>query len=348
MSFPAPIHLPLLDADHVWIGVQAPNLPMEKLRHAGFEHVEPGFATMQSAQPWHAHWAHIEQALVEASCANAAQIAVIPADHRPTPQEFYEQFRSLDDIKAMVASLWLGRAIQEDRLICHFQSISQADGRVYGYEALARAQGNDGSIIDGLSIITASRALNWEYRIDRYLLHKAIECYMKGGLSGKLFLNFFPGFIHRPEIYLNGVAQDIAHYGLPPERIVLDLTRSGLQRNREHLKSIADYCRSQRYSIALDDITDRATAEDLMRYLSPQYIKLDRHFARDMTTAEGQQAVAGIVAEASHLGVQVIAEGIETTGMLSTMQQSGIELFQGYYFGAPEAALVANTTHASA
>src|SRR5256885_879724 len=78
----------------------------------------------------------------------------------------------------------------------------------------------DGSILAGDKIIPASKALGIEHMIDRHLQVQAIKTFVSSAFNGFLFVNFFPGFIHRPSVYLEGLSETVKSFGVVPKHIV--------------------------------------------------------------------------------------------------------------------------------
>ena len=71
--------------------------------------------------------------------------------------------------------------------------------------------------------------------------------------------------------------------------------------------------------------------------LRPDIIKLDREMIRLATSKNESSMLAGIVSHAKALGIQVLAEGVETEDEFRLAQQLGVDLIQGWYFGRASA-----------
>jgi EAL domain-containing protein (putative c-di-GMP-specific phosphodiesterase class I) len=331
-----PRHLPYHTSETYYIILKGqPRLT--GLENIGFTIDHHGFYRCAVPGNWQKIWERTEQLLAASGInENSYYAAVIAAEPALTREDIEAQLRLLAEISARSRALWLGEALLEDRIQCFLQPIVDREGTLFGHEAFARCLMEDGRLIDGLQIITASRVLHIEYRVDRLLHQKAIEAFMASGERGRLFINFLPGFIHRPEVYLDRLAQEVKHYGVTPGDLVLDLTESELQKNIDHLRSIATYCREKGYGIALDDIRLTEQSEKLMRALKPDFIKLEQTLSQQMLA----QRADSIVSLAHAMDIRVIGEGVETKAMYEMMLDLGVDLFQGYHIGPPAPASI--------
>lgn len=155
-------------------------------------------------------------------------------------------------------------------------------------------------------------------------------------LSGFLFINFIPGFIQRPEFYLDGLAQALARQGLNAKQIVLDCTNSENPRDIQHLKSIAAYCRTRGYQVALDDIESVQSAKRILQEMRPDFIKLDMRLVQKLHDPEAMDMIARIAALTQNSSCSLIAEGVETEAVRQKLEDAGIHLYQGYLFSPPK------------
>jgi EAL domain-containing protein (putative c-di-GMP-specific phosphodiesterase class I) len=216
------------------------------------------------------------------------------------------------------------------------QPVLDKRGKIFGYEAFARMETNE-KPIGGGQIIEAGRHLNAEYMLDRYLHLKAIRTFISSDLGGFLFINLIPGFIHRPEKYLEGLTEAAKFNGMPSKQIVLDFTKSETPRDISHLKAIFDYCRSHGYLLSLDDISSVAMAKKILETVKPDFIKLDIELVRSCMSENNQRTISELVSIAHTSGATLIAEGVENAETHNELLKTGVDLFQGYFFSPPVA-----------
>ncbi|MFO1242477.1 MAG: EAL domain-containing protein [Rickettsiales bacterium] len=327
-------HLPWNAANRYWIVVKDADAAYPALQQAGYS-TRQDVRLIKTEHTWVEAWNQLATLLIAHDVFGRARIAVIPSESEPSSGTIEQELRGADFVSGIAKSLWLGDALMENRLVCYLQPIVDAQGMAFGYEAFARVEQGSETVVGGASIVEAGRALNIEYRLDRFLHHKAIEAYVEFGYGGPLFINFFAGFIHRPEIYLDNLKREIERYGIPSNHIVLDITRSEAQKNMGHLKAIGDYCRQQGYAIALDDITNLRDAERLIHGISPDFIKMDHALTQSITQSSTQDMIQQLV-QLSHIKkAKVIGERIESEDVFLSLKSLQVDLFQGYYFGTP-------------
>src|SRR5690606_15375814 len=103
-----------------------------------------------------------------------------------------------------------------------------------------------------------------------------------------------------------------------------------------HLRGIVQHYQQRGFLTAIDDFGAGYSGLNLLAELHTDLIKLDMALIRNIDTDKGRRAITnGILQVCRDLSIQVIAEGVETPGELTTLQDLGIELFQGYHFARP-------------
>jgi EAL domain-containing protein (putative c-di-GMP-specific phosphodiesterase class I) len=123
---------------------------------------------------------------------------------------------------------------------------------------------------------------------------------------------------------------------MPAASVVLDVPLGDYTRDLAKLKSIADYCKTRGFSLALDDVSSHDGLANLLAAIRPAFVKLDGKFGNDMTAARAQGMLHEIVRLAHTHGATVLAEGVENAAQHSMYLSANVDMFQGYHFGAPE------------
>lgn len=206
------------------------------------------------------------------------------------------------------------------------------DRTVFAYEALVR--GADGS--------GAGEVLSWitednRYTFDQTCRIKAIELAAKLGLETKLSINFLPNAVYRPETCIRATMQAATEYDVNIDQLMFEVTEAEPVRDPEHLGNIFAKYKDIGFTTAIDDFGAGFAGLNLLSKFQPQVIKLDMELCQDIAGNPTKQTItAGIIATARQLGIEVIAEGIETMEDLEVLQSMGVYLFQGYLFAKPE------------
>jgi diguanylate cyclase (GGDEF)-like protein/PAS domain S-box-containing protein len=130
------------------------------------------------------------------------------------------------------------------------------------------------------------------------------------------------------------VAQALAATGVPPERLVLEITESVMLDARDRLESDLAALRGMGCKIALDDFGRGYSSLAYLARLPVDVLKMDREFVADIERdPRGAALVATVVELGRTLGMDVVAEGVETAGQLAALQGMDCRFLQGWLFG---------------
>ncbi len=213
-----------------------------------------------------------------------------------------------------------------------FQPIVDArTGQVYSQEALVRGVNNE----PASDIFTRVNDDNL-YRFDQACRVKAIKRAAELGITSLLNVNFMPNAVYQPELCIR-TAMEAAHtYGFPMDRIVFEITEGERVADLPHLQAIvADY-QQRGFQVAIDDFGAGYAGLNLLAELRTDLVKLDMGLVRQLDQDRTRRVICrGIVQVCRELGMEVIAEGIETRDEMLCLQDLGVYLFQGYYLAKP-------------
>jgi EAL domain-containing protein (putative c-di-GMP-specific phosphodiesterase class I) len=213
-----------------------------------------------------------------------------------------------------------------------FQPIADISARkVFAYEALARGKGNESA-----ASVFAAVPPGALHAFDHAARMAAVKLAAALGLREKISLNVMPGCIESMPDCLDELLDCATRSGLSLNQLVLEITEGeAVQRPREFSQLLNRY-RAQGVRLAIDDFGAGYSGLNLLAYFQPDLIKLDMHLVRDIDRAGPRQAIARAVLQVcDDLGIEVIAEGVETIGEYSWFRRVGIRLFQGYLLGRP-------------
>jgi diguanylate cyclase (GGDEF)-like protein len=139
-----------------------------------------------------------------------------------------------------------------------------------------------------------------------------------------------PGFVEDVNIHLS-------RFGLAPDRLELEIVESAAIENLDEIISTMRQLRSRGVRVALDDFGTGTASLSQLGLLPVSTVKIDRSFIHNITDQAGDPVVVltSILAIATVLGLDVVAEGIETQDQLDTLRDLGCQLGQGYLLGRP-------------
>lgn len=224
-----------------------------------------------------------------------------------------------------------GRALGFDFTMA-FQPIVDLDNKcIFGYEALVRGLQNQ-SAYDVISQVNESNV----YRFDQGCRVKAIALAVKLDIRSFVSINFLPNAVYRPELCIRTTLKAAKEFGFPIDRILFEITEVEKVASNEHLREIVHYYQSQGFKTALDDFGAGYSGLNLLAIFQPDIVKLDMELIRGIDTDSVKHAIVSRMIQLNRdLGIQTLAEGIETLEELKVLRALGVGLFQGYYFAKP-------------
>ena len=213
-----------------------------------------------------------------------------------------------------------------------YQPIVDAVTRtVWGHEALVR--GPEGE--PAHSVLSQINEQN-RYRFDQACRVKAIKGAAQIGIEERLSINFLPNAIYKPEICIRTTLAAARAVDFPIERIVFEATEGEAVNDGRRLAEILREYKRTGFITAIDDFGAGYAGLNLLADFQPDIIKLDMALVRNVDTSKARQAIArGILRMCDELGIQVLAEGVETPGERDFYLDEGVVLMQGYLFSRP-------------
>ena len=175
------------------------------------------------------------------------------------------------------------------------------------------------------------------YVFDQSIRVKALDLAAALDLRGKLSINFLPNAVYKAETCIRATLEAASAMNFPTERIMFEVTEGEKVVDHGHLKSIFQEYKKQNFTTAIDDFGAGYSGLNLLADWQPDVIKLDMALTRNIDIDRVRRAlVAGILGVCKELGIQVIAEGIETREECLALADQGVNLFQGYFFARPQ------------
>ncbi|MEY4751648.1 MAG: hypothetical protein RIQ60_3862 [Pseudomonadota bacterium] len=226
-----------------------------------------------------------------------------------------------------------------DRFSVAFQPIVDVGRRrVLAYEALVRGRNGEParSVLDPLR----GKAL---YRFDLQARLHAIQ--VAGELAHELdrpcqlHLNLLAGGQSDDDSRMRALQDTVdaaARHGLQASQLVLELSETEAVDNYARFLARANHCRSLGVQFALDDFGAGHSGLNLLADFQPETIKLDMHLVRGISRHGPRQAIVrGVLRTCEDLGIDVIAEGVETLDEYHWLRSEGVLLYQGFLFASP-------------
>jgi len=233
----------------------------------------------------------------------------------------------------------LQEAIETEAFELHYQPLFGRDGEVVGLEALLRWQHPDRGNISPATFIPFAEQTGQIMPISRWVLSRAcrdMETLRREGLTSLgVSVNLSPLQFHRGN-FLTTLRETLRETGLPPRQLTLELTEGVLMNNTDSTIDTLDALRGMGIRVAIDDFGTGYSSFSYLKNLPIDTVKIDRSFIREIERNDRDSAITlGIVSMAHHLGLKVVAEGIETPTQHRLVKEHGCDVFQGFLLARP-------------
>lgn len=231
-----------------------------------------------------------------------------------------------------LAMIQFERLISDGGLYPHFQPIvTLQDQERVGYEVLGRSR------LFGLQspheMFAAASQLNMESQLSEAFRLRGVEIGTAFGPGVNLFVNTHPNELDRPELYQS--LEELRNVA-PDQMITLEIHEAA-STNMTMMTELRAVLTDLEMKLAFDDFgVGRARLVELGE-VRPDYLKFDMKLTKNIENAPAsrQELVALFANLVNSLGIQTLAEGVETRQCHETLVEMGFELGQGYYYGRP-------------
>lgn len=233
----------------------------------------------------------------------------------------------------------LQEAIDHQNFELHYQPLFDGAGNIVSVEALVRWRHPVKGYISPARFIPLAEATGQIVPISEWVLQRActdmLSLQQKGLGSLKVAVNLSPLQFHRAS-FLATLRQTLSSTGLPAEQLTLELTEGILMNNTEAAIGILHALRSMQVSVAIDDFGTGYSSLSYLKHLPISTIKIDRSFINELIHSDDDAAIVqGIISMAHHLGLGVVAEGVENDAQHQRLMTYRCDLFQGFGLAKP-------------
>ena len=238
----------------------------------------------------------------------------------------------------------LRRALERKEFMTYYQPIlSVKTNTVIGCEALVRWQHPERGIVFPGDFIQVAEETGLLVAIDRLVLWDACVqlqdwlAQLPANAERFVSVNLSNKQLARPDL-LKHVAGALKTTGLPPAMLKLEITETAIIENPEATAEMLAQLRALGVRLYIDDFGTGYSSLSYLYRLPIDGLKIDRSFIKRMgEKGENQEIIKTILALAKDLGLDVIAEGVETKQQLSQIDALNCESWQGYLFSKPVA-----------
>jgi EAL domain-containing protein (putative c-di-GMP-specific phosphodiesterase class I) len=230
----------------------------------------------------------------------------------------------------------LRRALERGEICAYYQPIvAVGDGRVVGFEALARWRHSERGLLAPGSFLDVAEETGLIVQVDRCVLREA--CLRLSGwrarhprLEPRITVNLSARQLAEPAL-VDVLDATLAETGVEVDWVRLEITENGLVGRAE--EAVLATLRARGVHLIIDDFGTGYSSLGYLHRLPISALKVDRSF---MGGGEGNLAIVGAVVTLAHgLGMEVVVEGVERAEQLARVRALGADYAQGYLFSPP-------------
>jgi diguanylate cyclase (GGDEF)-like protein len=240
----------------------------------------------------------------------------------------------------MVLEGRLRRALEQREFELLYQpQVGLDTGTVVGFEALLRWRHPELGMVAPDEFVPLAEESGLIEPLGIWVLRTACEqhrAWRQAGLPNlRLAVNMSARQFERPGLE-GRIREMLGETEMDARRLELELTERVLMQEGDHTGTVLANLSDLGVSLALDDFGTGYSSLSYLKRFPITRVKIDRCFVRDIATSGGDAAVArAVIAMAHGLGVEVVAEGIETQEQLTVLRRYGCDEGQGFLLGRP-------------
>jgi diguanylate cyclase (GGDEF)-like protein len=234
----------------------------------------------------------------------------------------------------------LHHALERNQLHIYYQpQVALHNRRIIGVEALLRWQHPELGTVSPVEFIPVAEGSGLILPIGEWVLRCAVrqaKAWMDEGFGPlTMAVNLSAAQFRHPDLP-ELVTRILDEEGLPPEYLELELTESVAMHNPQGVIAVMNNLHERGVRMSIDDFGTGYSSLSYLKKFKVYKLKIDQSFVRDISTdPEDKAIVSAIINLAKSLGLQTLAEGVETEGQLAFLREQGCDEMQGYLFSKP-------------
>jgi len=241
---------------------------------------------------------------------------------------------------------WVSRitsAVEENRLELFFQPIigigkGNATHRGH-YELLLRMRDEDGQLVSPDQFIPSAERYNLMSTLDRWVIHEALSQLADRNSDGEarytIAINL-SGTSLSEDRFLDYVIDELEKQKLPNGAICFEITETAAISNLSRVVHFMKSLKKLGCKFSLDDFGSGLSSFTYLKNLPVDYLKIDGQFIRNVVEDNVDESMVRAIREVGHaMGIETIAERVETKQVFDKLGALGVEFAQGYYIARP-------------
>lgn len=253
---------------------------------------------------------------------------------------FFTEEMQKKSTRNLLLSNALRHAINNNELSLVYQpQFSAVDQKIIGAEALLRWTHPEFGVISPLEFIPIAENNGLILSIGEWVLRTAAgqtKQWMETGMEPIIMAVNLSAVQFKSANLPVVIAEILQNIGLPPEYLELELTEGVAMNDPHRAISVMNELHDKGIRMSIDDFGTGYSSLSYLKKFNIYKLKIDQSFVRDINVDPEDKAIVGaIISMAKSLGLQTIAEGVETISQLEYLREQGCDEIQGYYFSKP-------------
>ncbi|MBQ0720774.1 MAG: EAL domain-containing protein [Gammaproteobacteria bacterium] len=254
--------------------------------------------------------------------------------------QFYNDLMSVTGKAHLELETELRRAIEHNQLELYYQpQVSASSGEVTGVEALVRWHHPQRGMVSPAEFIPLAEESGLILPMSDWIMTQACQqakAWSDDGLPPFMVSINLSGIQFRQSNFEQIVEQIFIHTGVDPTRIGLELTESVVMGDAQNTIATLNALKELGVKLSIDDFGTGYSSLSYLQKFPLDTLKVDRSFIKDIGENSDDTAITeAIIAMGHSLGLEIIAEGVETQAQLDFLRARSCEIIQGFFFSRP-------------
>lgn len=261
-------------------------------------------------------------------------------EESPGSYVFYSEEMNAQSASLLRMERMLRQALEKEEFSLVYQpQLSAVDGRLMGVEALIRWQSPELGMVSPVQFIPIAEESGLINPIGEWVMRRACEemqaLRLETGVDLTLAVNLSAPQFRRADLMVS-VQLILDATKFPRGLLELEITEGLLMVDPMGTTLILDGLRQMGMRVALDDFGTGYSSLSYLKNFPIDRLKIDRAFVMDLPDSEPDKAISrAVIALGRNLGMEVLAEGVETESQAAYLKAEGCQVFQGYLYAKP-------------
>lgn len=252
--------------------------------------------------------------------------------------QLFQQDMEGKALKRLALESAMRKALEMREFVLHYQpQVDVASGKIIAVEALIRWPRPDLGVVGPSDFIPVAEESGLIIPIGDWVLRTACrqaKQWLDAGMPMRVAVNL-SGRQFSDENLVSNILAITREIDLPAEMLELEITESMLMESRDAPINKLEELKTAGFMLSVDDFGTGYSSMSYLKRFPIHALKIDRSFIQDLPSNADDAAITkAIVSMANSLGLEIVAEGVETPAQVDFLRENGCNVSQGFFFGA--------------